>query len=48
MMLARQFLAILMAEWDECQEGRSSFRAENRQSGAAGVGNPPASAGFFM
>jgi hypothetical protein len=26
-----QFLAILMAEWGECQEGRPSFRAENRQ-----------------
>ena len=36
-----------MAEWDECQEGRSSFRAENRQSGAADVRNPPAPAGFF-
>ena len=47
MMLARQFLAILMAEWDEWQEGRASFRAENRQSGAADVRNPPAPAGFF-
>nr|BCM23486.1 hypothetical protein [Citrobacter freundii] len=47
MMLARQFLAILMAEWGECQEGRASFRAENRQSGAADVRNPPAPAGFF-
>lgn len=46
-MLARQFLAILMAEWNEWQEGRASFRAENRQRGTADVRNPPAPAGFF-
>ncbi len=43
-----QFLAVLMAEGDEGQEGRSSFRAENRQPGAAGVRNPPAPAGFSL
>ncbi|WP_407210646.1 hypothetical protein, partial [Enterobacter cloacae] len=42
-----QFLAILMAEWGECQEGRPSFRAENRQRWTADVRNPPAPAGFF-
>ncbi|WP_261667012.1 hypothetical protein [Erwinia mallotivora] len=42
-----QFLAILMAEWDELQGGRASFRAENRQRGTVDVRNPPAPAGFF-